>query len=150
MNEVIWKNPWSDRFLFLEKHIPDNVSIVDFGCGNKQILDYCNPREYLGIDICDDADLKINLNEHFSLDKKYDLGLILGVLEHVIDPEFTLQNCIQHTDKLIVLTSSAKMKAEWLHAFDKNKIQCLLQKYFSHVDSFIYPRYVVCAAEGKL
>lgn len=150
MKEIIWKNPWSDRFLFLEKYIPNNMSIVDFGCGNKQILDYCSPIEYLGIDITDDADLKIDLNKPFDLDKNFNLGLILGLLEHIDDPEFTLQNCIRYADAFIVLTSSAKMKAEWKHSFDRSKIENLLKKYFETVECYSYPRYTVSIARNKL
>ncbi len=150
MREVVWKNPWSDRFLFLEKYIPKNVSIVDFGCGNKQILDYCCPREYLGIDLCEDADLKIDLNSEFTLEKNYDLGLILGVLEHVRDPERTLSNCSRYAEKFIVLTSLAKMKAEWFNSFDESKIKNLLKKYFKNVNCYTHSRYTVSVAEEKL
>jgi len=150
MKEIDWKNPWSDRFLFLEKYIPDNVSIVDFGCGNKQILDYCFPTEYLGIDILETADLKIDLNDAFSLDKQFDVGLILGLLEHVENPEFTLQQCIRYADTFVVLTSTAKMKSEWKNQFNKTSIELLLRKYFKNVNCYQYPRYIVSVAEGKL
>jgi hypothetical protein len=149
MKEIVWKNPWSDRFLFLEKHIPTNVSIVDFGCGNKQILDYCSPSEYLGIDLVDEADLKLDLNSNFELDKNFELGLILGLLEHVDNPEFTLKNCIRYSDKFLILTSSAKMKKEWKNSFNKDSITSLLEKYFNNVQCHVYPRYVLTIAEGK-
>ena len=150
MKEIIWKNPWSDRFLFLEKYIPKNASIVDFGCGNKQILDHCSPREYLGIDIVDSADLKIDLNKDFILDKTFEIGLILGLLEHIDNPELTVQRCIRCADKFIILTSSAKMKFEWKHSFSKDDIEKLLKKYFKTVSCYSYPRYTVSIAENKL
>ncbi len=150
MKEIIWKNPWSDRFLFLEKYIPSNVSIVDFGCGNKQILDYCSPRNYLGIDISEDADLQIDLNKPFELDKTFDVGLILGLLEHIENPEFTLQQCIKYADTFVILTSTAKMKAEWKQRFDKESIEMLLKKYFKNVNCYSYPRYTISIAKEKL
>lgn len=149
MKDVIWKNPWSDRFLFLENYIPKNVSIIDFGCGNKQILDYCSPTRYLGIDLCEEADLKIDLNKEFSINDKYDLGLMLGLLEHVHNSEFTLKNCLKYADKFLILTSSAKMKAEWHNSFNEQSIKELLEKHFNKVQCFKHPRYVVSLAEEK-
>lgn len=149
MSEIVWKNPWSDRFLFLEKYIPSNVSIVDFGCGNKQILDYCAPSYYLGIDVCKEADMYIDLNKDFELDKTFDFGLILGLLEHVDNAEFTLKNCIRYSDKFLVLTSSAKMKNEWKNSFNESSINELLEKYFLTVECYRYPRYTVSIAQGK-
>ena len=149
MKEIVWKNPWSDRFLFLEKYIPKNVSIVDFGCGNKQILDYCSPSEYLGIDICKEADMHIDLNKNFELTSTFDLGLMLGLLEHVKDAEFTLKNCIRYSDTFLILTSSAKMKAEWKNSFNELTIKELLKKYFNNVECYKYPRYTVSIAKEK-
>lgn len=150
MKEIVWKNPWSDRFIFLEKHIPEDVTIVDFGCGNKQILDYCSPIEYLGIDLCEDADIKIDLSQDFKLDKKYDVGLVLGLLEHLDNPQKTLENCFKYADKFIVLTSNAKMKSEWRSKFSKDDIEIFLKNYFKKVTCFSYSRYTVSVAEEKL
>ena len=44
------KNPWSDRWAFVKDYIPDNVSIVDVGCGNKESWDYIKPARYRGVD----------------------------------------------------------------------------------------------------
>jgi hypothetical protein len=149
MKEIVWKNPWSDRFLFLEAHIPENVSIVDFGCGNKQILDYCSPSQYLGIDLCKEADVNIDLNNNFNLEETYDTGLILGLLEHVKDAEFTLKNCIRYADNFLVLTSSAKKKKEWNFSFSESDIKELLEKYFNNVQCYKYPRYTLSIAKEK-
>lgn len=150
MSNVVWKNPWSDRFLFLKDLIPNNITIVDFGCGNKQILDYCSPKEYLGIDLNDQADVKIDLNQDFSLEKKYDLGLILGLLEHLENPERTLKNCLKFADKFIILTSNAKMKSSWRCKFSKDEIETLLKKYFKTVTCSTYGRYTVSIVEERL
>jgi len=149
MKEIVWKNPWSDRFLFLEKYIPKNVSIIDFGCGNKQILDYCSPLYYTGVDIIESADIIADLNTPFKIRKKYDLGLILGVFEHLENPEYTLSNIYKSAESFIVLTSRAKMKKEWKHNFDKETIETLQKKYFTTVKSDLYPRYTVTLAKNE-
>ena len=79
------KNPWSDRWVFVKNYIPDNTSIIDFGCGNKELLDYVNPTRYLGVDRLSCADLVADLDQNFVLHDKFDLALLLGVLEYVKD-----------------------------------------------------------------
>lgn len=148
MTEIIWKNPWSDRFLFLEKYIPNNISIIDFGCGNQQILDYCNPSKYVGIDLNPPATIISDLNKSFHIEEKFDLGLILGLLEHLENPEYTLSQIYKCSKSFIVLTSRSKMKSEWKHCFDSEKIETLLKKYFKNVRSDLYKRYTVTLAEN--
>lgn len=148
MSEIVWKNPWSDRFLFLEKYIPNNLSIIDFGCGNQQILDYCKPSKYVGVDTKEPATIISNLNASFKTEEKFDLGLVLGLLEHLENPEYTLSQIHSCSNSFIILTSTAKMKSEWKHCFDKNKIEILLKKYFKNVKSDSYKRYTITLAEN--
>ena len=97
------KNPWSDRWAFVKNYIPDNTSIIDFGCGNKESLDYVYPTRYLGVDRLSCADLVADLDQNFVLHDKFDLALLLGVLEYVKDPEYTLNNIVGNADNFIVL-----------------------------------------------
>ncbi len=143
------KNPWSDRNNFIKDYIPDNVSIVDFGCGNKEILDFCNPTKYLGIDITNDADLKIDLNNTFSLNETYDLGLLLGVLEYVKDPSFTLNNVKKYAKKFIIVSLPVKKKNEWNQAFTEGSISLLLNDHFSNVNHYRHGRYILSIGESK-
>ena len=138
------KNPWSDRWVFVKDYIPENVSIVDFGCGNKESLDYIKPTRYLGVDCLPGADLVADLDTPFSLDDKFDVALLLGVLEYVKDPVYTLNNIVGSADHFIVLSLTAKKpKPEWQRAFTEQSINQLLQTYFSNVTHHWHGRYIL-------
>jgi len=141
------KNPWSSRNLFVKNYIDDGVSIVDFGCGNKEILDFCQPSKYLGIDVVDTADLNLDLNSSFELDEKFDLGLLLGVLEYLNDPSFTLSNIKKFADKFIVLSLAVKKKPEWQQAFTADSIDVLLKQHFKKVTHFKHESYILSVGE---
>ena len=134
--------------LTLKYYISDNLSIVDFGCGNKEILEFCNPSEYLGIDITPNADLILDLNKEFSLDKFFDLGLLLGVLEYVDDPNFTLNNIKLFAKKFIVVTLPVKKKSEWKRAFTEESIDTLLRTHLKNIQHFQHGRYILSIGES--
>ena len=139
------KNVWSQRNTFVKDYIPENVSIVDFGCGNKEILDFCSPLEYLGVDLVDDADLKLDLNMPIELDKIFDVGLLLGVLEYVDNPDFTLSNIKKFAKKFIILSLAVRQKQEWKREFTEYSIDQLLKLHFDNVQHFKHDnnRYIV-------
>lgn len=137
------KNPWSDRWAFVKDYIPNNVSIIDFGCGNKESLDYITPTRYLGIDLLDSADLIADLNDPLTLDEKFDVALLLGVLEYVNNPEYTLTNIVPSADCFIVLSLAVKQKPEWHRAFTEQSITQLLRSYFQTVDNYQHGRYIL-------
>ena len=138
------KNPWSDRWAFVKNYIPDDVSIVDFGCGNKESLDYIKPRRYLGVDQLDSADLVADLNGPLLLDDQFDVALLLGVLEYVNDPEYTLNNIVGYADHFVVLSLTAKKaKPEWQRAFTDQSIDQLLRRHFENVEHYQHGRYIL-------
>lgn len=141
------KHVWYDRNNFVANYIPNNVSIIDFGCGNKEILDFCSPSKYLGIDICNEADLHIDLDNEFVLDDIYDIGLVLGVLEYVKDPNFTLSNIKKYSKTVIVLTLNVKKKPEWTRAFDNSQIENLMKTHFKKVSYFQHGNYILSIGE---
>jgi hypothetical protein len=137
------KNPWSDRWVFVKDYIPNHVSIIDFGCGNKESLDYITPTQYLGVDCLASADLVADLNKPFSIDNKFDVALLLGVLEYLDDPEYTLKHIVPCADCFIILSLVVKQKAEWRRAFTEDSITKLLSSYFQTVDNYQHGRYIL-------
>lgn len=138
------KNPWSDRWVFVKDYIPNDVSIVDFGCGNKESLDYIKPTRYLGVDCLPTADLVADLNKPFTLDDKFDVALLLGVLEYVDAPEYTLNNITRNADHFVVLSLIAKkIKPEWQRVFTEQSIDQLLCEHFPTVEHHRHGRYVL-------
>lgn len=137
------KNPWSDRWEFVKNYIPNNVSIVDFGCGNQEVLDYISPSKYVGVDQLETADLIANLDQPIDLTDKFDVALLLGVLEYVQDPELTLANIVHCADHFVVLSLPVKKKPEWQRAFTEETIDLLLNKFFTSVQHYRHRRYLL-------
>lgn len=143
------KNPWSERNFFVKNYIPDNISIVDFGCGNKEILDFCRPKKYLGIDLVDTADLILDLNKNFELNEVFDLGLLLGVLEYIENPNFTLENIKKFAKTFVILTLPVKIKKEWRQAFTEDSIKELLNIHFKNLKHVKHGRYLISVGETQ-
>lgn len=141
------KHIWYNRNTFVADYIPANMSIVDFGCGNKEILDFCTPLRYFGIDVCEQADLCHDLNTELKLNETYDLGLALGLLEYVKDPDFTLSNIKKHVRKIIVLTLDVKKKNEWLQTFNQDQISSLMNRHFKNILHYRHGNYILSTGE---
>ena len=143
------KNPWSDRWAFVKDYIPNNVSIVDFGCGNREVLDYVTPSRYLGVDRVDTADIVADLDQPLQIDDTFDLGLLLGVLEYLEDPERTLNNVVSYASEFVIVTLVAKKKPEWRQAFNDNSIDQLLRKFFRTVEHHRHGRYILSVCKNE-
>lgn len=137
------KNPWSDRWEFVKNYIPNNISVIDFGCGNQEVLDYISPLKYVGVDQLSTADVVANLDQPIDLTDKFDIALLLGVLEYVQDPEITLSNIIHFADHFVVLSLPVKKKPEWQRAFTEETIDLLLNKFFTSVQHYRHRRYLL-------
>jgi len=137
------KNPWSGRWEFVKDYLEDGVSIVDFGCGNKEVLDYVKPSNYLGVDQLVTADLIADLNYPLGLSGHYDVALLLGVLEYVTNPDVTLSYISHYANKFIVLSLAVKKKDEWAQAFTNQSVDQLLRKHFENVEHYQHGRYIL-------
>jgi hypothetical protein len=139
------KSVWYERNFFVKDFIPNNISLIDFGCGQKEILDFVTPSEYLGIDIHEDADIQHDLNKPLLLDKKYDLGLWLGVLEYLDDPKGSLINQVNCAQRFLILTLNVEKKTHhgWKHAFTYKSIDRLLTTIFISVEHHFYNKYTL-------
>jgi len=147
---IEYKNPWGDRLIFLEKYLPNGKTVVDFGCGNKEILDYFSPSTYLGIDIDNPlADMQHDLNYNLDLKDRYEYGLIIGVLEYLVDPDKTLNNIKNYADNFLILVSVAPKKDQWKNSFTKESIETLVKRHFNEVEIQEYHRYVLCIAKQQ-
>jgi hypothetical protein len=138
------KHIWYERNAFVKDFIPSG-SIVDFGCGQREILDFVAPTEYLGIDCNEHADIYHDLNDSLVLDKQYDVGLWLGVLEYLNDPAKSVRNQKDYAKQFIVLTLNVKIKQHhgWKNAFNRDSIDKLLCNIFAEVEHHTYNRYTL-------
>lgn len=138
------KHIWYERNEFVRNFIPAG-SIVDFGCGQREILDFVIPTEYLGIDCNEHADIYHDLNEPLVLDKQYDVGLWLGVLEYLNDPAQSVRNQKDCAKQFIVLTLNVEIKPQygWKNAFTRDSINKLLCNIFAEVEHHTYNSYTL-------
>lgn len=77
---------WTGRNkLIAEELLMPNKTLLDLGCGGKDILKYYTPTKYLGVDGVHTADIVLNLEEHFDLPRGWDYVLNSGILEYLDD-----------------------------------------------------------------
>lgn len=119
---------WTERNTWVKTFINDGVSIIDWGCGNKDILRYVKPLNYLGIDKDLPADIIANFNKEIPvIETKYDVGLVLGVLEYLDNPEYFLKSIKHSADTFIVLCLANRYKKEeWQNVFSAEDFNNLL------------------------
>lgn len=100
-------NPrWSGRNKKVSTFIEDNSSVLDLGCGAKDLLKYIKPIKYIGIDYYtnDYADIKLDFNDNFNLPGgPWDYIVCSGLLEYLKDADNFLNN-IKNKSKTVIIT----------------------------------------------
>lgn len=100
-------NPkWTRRNRFIATMIPEQMSILDLGCGSKDLLRYIkSPKKYLGVDYNQPlADLSINFNNKFSLPTdSWDYIICSGLLEYLLDVDNFFKQ-ITHNSQSYIFT----------------------------------------------
>ena len=100
-------NPrWTRRNRFISDLINQNSTVLDLGCGSKDLLRYLKmPANYFGIDYNQPyADLSINFNNDFSLPKdNWDYIVCSGLLEYLINLD-KFFNTIKNNASVYILT----------------------------------------------
>lgn len=81
-------NPhWQYRNKIIAEMMRPNSSVLDLGCGAKNLLKFYNPSKYLGVDGVETADLILDLNSDFYLPGGWDYAVNSGILEFVLRPD---------------------------------------------------------------
>ena len=137
-----YKNVWRVRNKEILKLIKGfNGSILDLGCGDKDILNFFVPRkgvvvtDYMGLDRVNTADIVTDFNkETVKLNKKYDLGLAIGVLEYLENPIDVLKAYKPYAKRWIILTHHSPkgrkgLKKTWHHRFHPDDIDKFKEVY---------------------
>lgn len=87
-NNEKYKNPgqgWDKRNQRIGNLLEDNKTVLDLGCGYKNLLKHYTPSKYLGVDWFDYADIKLDLNQDFDsqIPKGWDYVVSSGVMEYL-------------------------------------------------------------------
>lgn len=119
---------WTERNNWVKQYIPDHSSIIDWGCGNKDILRYIKVTNYLGIDQHTQADIIADFNKSIpQIDEHFEIGLVLGVLEYLDDPKTFLESIKNTADTFVILSLPNRKKPEWTQSFTIEEFQDLLK-----------------------
>lgn len=101
-DDALKNKDWTLRTKIVSSMLDSNKTVLDLGCGDKEILKYYTPSAYCGIDIRDDADLKIDLSTDFVLESKWDYILCCGIIEYLPDPKKFLSKIHSFGDYFII------------------------------------------------
>tara|TARA_B110000503_G_scaffold23740_1_gene37175 strand:- start:2901 stop:3347 length:447 start_codon:yes stop_codon:yes gene_type:complete len=125
---------WAKRNMLLDQFELEDCSVVDFGCGDRSVLHYQTFREYIGLDRAATADIQIDFDtDAITLDKHYDAGLVLGVLEYIKDPAAFVQAITPLADRFIIMVLARSVpKPEWRQSFTQESIATLLSAQWSN------------------
>lgn len=97
-------NPkWTKRNQIIGKLIQDKKTVLDLGCGAKDLLNYIKPSKYHGIDYNDDlADSYADFNKPFEINDNWDYIVCSGVLEYLEDVNTIIQSIQNKADTYII------------------------------------------------
>ena len=138
---------WAARNILLNQFDLNSYTIVDFGCGDKSFLNYFKPKEYIGLDKNKTADIVIDFDiNDIPLNKEYDVGLVLGVLEYVKDTDLFLEKIKPFAKKFIIMSLQVKRPKYhhgWVSFFTKETFDVLVKKHFSKINYYDRNRYII-------
>jgi hypothetical protein len=136
---------WAKRNMLLDQFELEDCSVVDFGCGDRSVLNYQTFREYIGLDRAATADIQIDFDtDTITLDKHYDAGLVLGVLEYLEDPESFVRAIRPFADRFIIMVlARAVPKPEWRQSFTQESIATLLSRQWSNCKYIKASSYII-------
>ena len=143
---------YANRNIILKKYNLDGCSIIDYGCGDKDILNFIKPFRYVGVDKNPNADIVIDFDkEKVKIQDQFDVAIMLGLLEWLERP-FDFLNQIKTTaDRFIILSFIRENKKKnWKQHFTENGLEKSLGKIFQHVDLETHGKWTIFDCKGLL
>jgi len=135
-NEYLLKHRWNERNPAVCRYIPAGSSILDLGCGDKDILNFIECDDYWGVDLCPLAD-QVHDFDHELLEfgRTWDVGLLLGVITYPKDVDKFLNHYKKFAKRWIIVINPKEyyLKSEWNNYFNNESLVKLLQSHFGYV-----------------
>lgn len=126
------------RFKHINKYVKGK-EVLDIGAKEGYIhslIEKSNPdKKIYSLDL-EGSDFNANLNDGFSLNKKFDTIIAGEILEHVDNPPRLIRDCVKHLKKggRLILTTPNATGLQYL----RNPSWCVTGK-FGHIAAFTFP-----------
>jgi SAM-dependent methyltransferase len=148
-------NPrWSKRNERISKFIKDDSSILDLGCGSKDLLRYTSPKDYTGIDYKQPlADYEINFNTDFELPKgSWNYIVASGLLEYLFDIDNFFSKVKNKSDSYIFTFwrdahLAESIKNPKLHSVDQ--VVNIINNNFSVIKTDEFKKHIIFICKDK-
>lgn len=143
---------WASRNIILKDYDIETKTVLDFGCGDKSILNYLEFSSYLGIDKSSLADHIIDFNQPFEVPYTAEVGLVLGVLEYLDSPNNFIKT-IKHTcSRFIIMVLTAKgpkTSQGWQRVYNKDTFNEFLSIHFDTFQVKQIGKYLIADIQNK-
>jgi hypothetical protein len=118
---------WAGRNkLIADEFLQPNKSILDLGCGSKNLLKFYSPIKYLGVDGIGEADIIVDLNSNFILPSGWDYAVNSGILEYLNNIEKYFVNIRGLATEFVFTWWTGTGYGRMSHS----QIETLISKYF--------------------
>lgn len=128
---------WINRTRLMAGFLPENVSVMDLGCGKMWLKDIHPMSEYIPVDYCDrgPGTLLCDFNKKEFPDKLVDYTFVSGCLEYVEDPKWFIIEVARASSACIISycttdnISNVKTRREhcWVNDLSRQNIIELFQ-----------------------
>jgi hypothetical protein len=141
----IIKDRWREIHTDVADYVPAGSSILDLGCGDKDILNTISvdsDGDYYGIDLYSGADLQYDLDgDLLTLDKTWDVGLCIESLGFIKDPGRLLDHYKQYATTWVITVRPlaenhsvrARSEVNVRHCWTRDTLITFLNQHFSSV-----------------
>jgi len=143
-NNKTWKDienfdeSWKNRMKAMVKYIPDNVSILDLGCGPMWLKEFLKCNEYYPVDykIRGNDTIICDFNNKEFPDIQTDYAFVAGCLEYVIDYDWFISQISKHTNYCVlsycctdqISDSETRRGLKWVNNLSKHQIVKIFDK----------------------
>lgn len=140
LSESAERPTWGSRNDVIIKYIEPSASVLDVGCGNRDIQKILDPScDYQGLDCVGDETETIILDFNvinaakLKLAKVYDYAICSGVLEYIVDPTSFIKFVKLNSTKIVLSYVLSQYRGKdnpnngWVNNFSREELELLFK-----------------------
>lgn len=130
---------WKERLKVMTKYIPDNVSLMDLGCGPMWVKEFVKLNKYYPVDYKkrDDDTIVCDFNKFEFPEKNVDFAFVGGCLEYVKEFEWFIKKISKYANSCVISyccieqipDTLNRRSLAWVNDLSKKEIISLFQKH---------------------